>query len=405
MDKEKCTEDWPYQLGQILFYIGLVLELLIVIVDKSAYINPWEGQLFRITFLLFLGKICLTRYSLREWLWMLFFLIIAGTCYLFSGRDEAVRLVVFCASFKNVDLRKSLQLAFFVTLSGCLLLVLLALTGIFGQMYIVDAGDRGIRYTFGLGHPNAFFCMFWVLVTLGIYLYWKKMKPWMYGLLLAAGLILFLPTDSRTGILILVFTLVFSLFLTYGRKVRDGKWLYIAGILLFFACVGLSIWIACYEPYEGPFYPYDRFFTGRITSMNTLEGGGGILRNWCLFSRPENIKYFDMGYVRLFYWYGSIPGSLYVLLYAMLMWRCYKKKNYMGFMMVLSFALYTMLEAHFISVYLGRNYALFLLGTYWSDMLCFRKPPAEGMQDIQEEYWWQGWRFLGRKETSGEPGC
>ena len=405
MDKKKCTEDWLYQLGQILFYIGLVLELLIVIADKSAYINPWEGQLFRITFLLFLGKICLTRYSFREWLGMLFFLIIAGTCYLFSGRDEAVRLVVFCASFKNVDLRKSLQLAFFVTLSGCLLLVLLALTGIFGQMYIVDAGDRGIRYTFGLGHPNAFFCMFWVLVTLGIYLYWRKMKLWMYGLLLAAGLILFLPTDSRTGVLILIFTLAFSLFLTYGRKARDSKWLYIAGILLFFGCVGLSIWIACYEPYEGPFYPYDRFFTGRITSMNTLEGGGGILRNWRLFSRPENIKYFDMGYVRLFYWYGIIPGALYVLLYAMLMWQCYKKKNYMGFMMVLSFALYTMLEAHFISVYLGRNYALFLLGAYWSDMLCFRKPPAEGMQDIQEEYWWQSWRFLGRKETSGEPGC
>ncbi|WP_455615450.1 hypothetical protein [Eisenbergiella sp.] len=405
MDKERRTEGWPYQLGQILFYIGLVLELLIVIVDKSAYINPWEGQLFRITFLLFLGKICLTRYSFREWLWMLFFLIIAGTCYLFSGRDEAVRLVVFCASFKNVDLRKSLQLAFFVTLSGCLLLILLALTGIFGQMYIVDAGDRGIRYTFGLGHPNAFFCMFWVLVTLGIYLYWRKMKLWMYGLLLAAGLILFLPTDSRTGVLILVFTLAFSLLFTFDRKARDSKWLYIAGILLFFACVGLSIWIACYEPYEGPFYPYDRFFTGRITSMNTLEGGGGILRNWRLFSRPENIKYFDMGYVRLFYWYGIIPGALYVLLYAMLMWQCYKKKNYMGFMMVLSFALYTMLEAHFISVYLGRNYALFLLGAYWSDMLCFRKPPAEGMQDIQEEYWWQGWRFLSRKETSGEPGC
>ena len=49
-------------------------------------------------------------------------------------------------------------------------------------------------------------------------------------------------------------------------------------------------------------------------------------------------------------------------------------------MMVLSFALYTMLEAHFISVYLGRNYACFCWGAYWSDMLCFRKPPAEGMQ-------------------------
>ena len=158
--------------------------------------------------------------------------------------------------------------------------------------------------------------------------------------------------------------------------------------------------MAYYEPYEGPFYPYDRFFTGRITSMNTLEGGGGILRNWSLFSRPENTKYFDMGYVRLFYWYGIIPGAVYVILYAMLIWQCYKKKNYMGFMMVLSFALYTMLEAHFISVYLGRNYALFLTGAYWSDMLHCRRqkfraggePSAEG--EIQEEYWWQGWRFF-----------
>ena len=131
--------------------------------------------------------------------------------------------------------------------------------------------------------------------------------------------------------------------------------------------------------------------------MNNWVDGGGVLRNWRLFSRPENIKYFDMGYVRLFYWYGIIPGALYVLLYAMLMWQCYKKKNYMGFMMVLSFALYTMLEAHFISVYLGRNYALFLLGAYWSDMLCFRKPPAEGMQDIQEEYWWAGVFWDGKK--------
>lgn len=395
MDKELQAGGWPYRLGLICFYAGLVLELLIVIVDKSAYINPWEGQMFRVTFLLFLGKVCLTRYSLREWLWMLFFLVIAGTCYLVSGRDEAVRLVVFCASFKNVNLRKALQTAFFVTLSGCLLLVVLAVAGVFGQMYIVDAGDRGVRYTFGLGHPNAFYCMFWVLVTLGIYLYWKQMKLWMYLCLAAAGILLFLPTDSRTGVLILIFTLSFSLVLTFGEKMRNSRWLYIAGILLFLACVGLSVWIACYEPYEGPFYPYDRFFTGRITSMNTLEGGGGVLRNWRLFSRPENIKYFDMGYVRLFYWYGVIPGAVYVIVYAMLLWQCYKKKNGMGFMMLLSFALYTMLEAHFISVYLGRNYALFLLGAYWSDMLLFGKTP-DGR--IQEEYWWRGWLFFRRRQ-------
>ena len=279
-----------------------------------------------------------------------------------------------------------MKYTFWITLSGCILLVVLAVTGIFGNMYIVDEGDRGIRYCFGLGHPNAFYCMYWVLVTLGIYLYWEKMKSWIYALIFLAGIWLYFLTNSRTGIIILLFSLLLSLFLAYGKNIRDSRWVYIAGIAAFLFCVGMSVWMAYYEPYEGPFYPYDRFFTGRITSMNTLEGGGGILRNWSLFSRPENTKYFDMGYVRLFYWYGIIPGAVYVILYAMLIWQCYKKKNYMGFMMVLSFALYTMLEAHFISVYLGRNYALFLTGAYWSDMLHCRRqkfraggePSAEG---------------------------
>lgn len=402
------SDDRLYRLGQCFFYIGLVVELLIVIIDKSAYINPFEGQLFRLTFLLFAGKVCCTRYSLKEWLWMLFFLIISFICYLYSGRDEAVRLVVFCASFKEVDVRKTIKTAFFVTLAGCILLMLLALSGIFGQMYIVDEGNRGIRYSFGLGHPNAFYCMFWVLVVLGIYLYWQRWKLWVYGVLFIIGILFFIPTNSRTGFLILLFTLGLSLILRYGRKIRDSRWIYITGIAAFLICVGLSVWMAYYEPYEGPFYPYDRFFTGRITSMNTLEGGGGILRNWSLFSRPENSKYFDMGYVRLFYWYGIIPGAAYVIMYALLIWQCFKKKSYMGFMMVLSFALYTMLEAHFISVYLGRNYALFLMGAWWSDMLYTKvrwggtgREAPDQTEGIREEYWWQGWRFLRKRERCG----
>ena len=35
------------QFGRICFYAGLLLELLIVILDKSSWINPLEGQMFR----------------------------------------------------------------------------------------------------------------------------------------------------------------------------------------------------------------------------------------------------------------------------------------------------------------------------------------------------------------------
>ena len=44
--------DKLYPLGQACFYLGLIVELAIVILDKSVYINPLEGQLFRLAFVL-----------------------------------------------------------------------------------------------------------------------------------------------------------------------------------------------------------------------------------------------------------------------------------------------------------------------------------------------------------------
>ena len=382
------------QVGQLCFWAGLLLELFIVVLDISAWTNPYQGQLFRLTFLLFAVKVFCSRFSLREWMWLLFFGIIAGLCYLYSDRDEAVRLVVFCAAFRDVDVKKALKAAFFVTLSGCLVLALLAALGIFGNMYIIDDGDRGLRYTFGLGHPNACYCLFWALVTLGIYLWHEKMKLWHYGGIALLGILLFLPTRSRTGALFLIFTLALSLFLTYGKRAREAKLLFGLGIAALSACALLSVWIAYYEPYQGPFYTYiDRFITGRITSMNTLMEGGGMLRNWRLFSRPENVKYFDLGYVRLFYWYGIIPGAVYLVMYALLILECRRRKDPFGFMMLLSFGLYTMLEAHFISVYLGRNYALFLMGAYWTGIVRKRKKDG-GTEPERQEYFWMLPRLL-----------
>ena len=48
--------------------------------------------------------------NLKELIWIGFFGVIAGLCYLASGRDEAVRLVVFVAAFQDVDVKKALKL-------------------------------------------------------------------------------------------------------------------------------------------------------------------------------------------------------------------------------------------------------------------------------------------------------
>ena len=59
--------DQAKKIGEACFWLGLIIELLIVIVDKSAYMNPLESQLFRLTFLLFCIKITLTKYTTKEW--------------------------------------------------------------------------------------------------------------------------------------------------------------------------------------------------------------------------------------------------------------------------------------------------------------------------------------------------
>lgn len=45
----------------------------------------------------------------------------------------------------------------------------------------------------------------------------------------------------------------------------------------------------------------------------------------------------------------------------------------MAVVMILSITIYTVVEAHFVSVYIARNYLLFLLGMYWYQMIPQRK--------------------------------
>lgn len=87
-----------------------------------------------------------------------------------------------------------------------------------------------------------------------------------------------------------------------------------------------------------------------------------MIRTWSAFSCEENTKhYFDMGWVKVFYRYGVIPGSLYVAAHLYLLWKLWKRRDGCGLVVFVMFAVYTVVEAHLVSVYLGRNYLLLFL--------------------------------------------
>lgn len=379
--------------GEICFWIGLLIELVIVIVDKSAYLNPYESQLFRITFLLFGIKIITTKYSIKEWGCILLVGLLAACSYVINEKDEAVRAVVFVASCKDISLKKNIKVIFYVTMIGCAVLILLSVTGIFGAMSVTaDYGREAVetRYTLGMGHPNALHCMIWMVMTLAIYAYDRFMKWYHYLLLMVINMVTYLLTDSNTGMMLAAATIIGAAVLHDIPILQKSLWVYAAGAIIVIACIAFSV----YGAYAGNgrndsstfMYKLDKILNGRYQYCYAVEDAR--MSNWKLFAAPENTEYFDAGFVRAFYWYGIIPGIMYGLMHLYLIWQSYRHKDYVLLVMVVAFSVYNLMEAHFVSVYLLRNYLLVCMGYYWYQPFMKHQESAG--------YFWQLKKLLGK---------
>ncbi len=358
------------KIGMVCFWLALVIELVIVMIDKSAYINPIVGQLFRITFLLCCIKIAATKYSRDEWLCILFFGAVAFVSYLVNERDETVRIVAFVAACKGVDLRKMLRLTLWLTLAGTVILFALSGFGIFGDFKITANFGRGeypsiieTRYCFGMGHPNAFQCMLFMMVSLCLYLNSEKMKWYHFLLLECLNYFSYCYTDSNTGFLVCTAVIAGVALLKYCKPLRKSRTIYILGALFVLGIVIFSA-VGSHTGIENELIDrLDTILNGRFKFAHKIEAAR--FENWLPFASAQNTEYFDAGLIKLFYWYGIIPGILYVLMNLYLIYQSFRKEDYTIVVIVAGYTLFTIMEAHLISFYILRNYLFILLGYYW----------------------------------------
>lgn len=392
---------WKRRIPQLLFYIGLTIELVIVIIDKSNYINPIEGLLFRVTFLLFALKLIGTAYTWKEWCLIVFMELAALISYKATGKNDIIRIVTFVAACKGIPLKQMIRYAFYVTLAGCVIIVLLAVTGIYGDMSLtadygrkwdVTYGQSTVetRYALGMGHPNALSCMFLMLLAMGIYAYAERMKWYVYLFMMLINIGIYGLTDSKTSMLVATLLLFASFVMTYCKFFREKIFSYICGFLAFALCVAFSVDAAAgavrvretwlYYTYAGEIpgdaherflLQADKFMNGRIKSLTDSERQDGTIETWSAFSKPDNMEhYFDMGWVKLFYRYGIVPGILYCIACAALLWQFYRKKDALGLVIFTVLAVYSVMEAHLFSVYIGRNFLLMMMGSYFFPAVC-----------------------------------
>lgn len=369
------------KIGTYVFYVAVMLETLFVLLDKSAYILQNETWDFRITFLLFAFKIATTKYSVKEWATMILFGIIGVISFFVTDREEMIRAVAIIAACKNVDMAQVMKVIFYETLLGCLVIAGLSLLGIGGDVAITTlyrgGGIEEKRYCFGMGHPNALHCMFFAVILLGLYTYHEKLQWWGYLILAMGNVGLFLLTDSNTGVVIVFFAILLFVAVRYIENIEQAKWPYLASGLLLLVAIGFTILAGTGGEWEYPWIlPINRLLNGRLQ----LSFMGGGVAQWKLFSHPDTWVYFDMGWMRLFYWYGIIPAVCFFAVVSFTIWQCYQHKDIKSVIVLDVFIAYTVLEAHAISVYLGRNYMLFIIGMYWTSML-YRKEKKENLNN------------------------
>ena len=380
-------------IGLLCFWTALIIELIIVIVDKSAYTNPYEGQLFRLTFLLFCIKAATTKYSAKEWVCILLFGAVAVISYFINERDEAVRAVVFVVSCKDVDLKKMLRIILGVTFVGSVTLFALSAAGVLGAFTVTANFGRGpfpgiveTRYCFGMGHPNAFQVMLFMMSTVYIYLQGRGLKPFsliLVGIINAAAYVF---TDSNTGFMVMMAVIAGVVLLRYVKALQESRLVYISGAVVVLAIVLFSAYGSHVGRETSFMYKVDGILNGRFQYAHIIEAAR--IENWTLFGNANNTEYFDQGFIRLFYWYGIIPAIAYIGANLFLIRQAWKVRDYCLLVIVVGYAVLSIMEAHLISVYLLRNYLLVWLGYYWYQ-------PFREKQEF-EGYFWQVKSLLGR---------
>jgi len=399
------------KIRNFFFIIALFAEVIFVIIDKSRLTNPYTTWCFRITFILFTLVVLLTERTKREWLILALALAFGVFCYTQNGREETIRIIMFVAACKFQPLKNRMYLLYITTFVGCVGIAVLSITGVFGELYVTDLYrlDDGVvsRFTLGFGHPNALACMFYMLLLLTLYLLDRKFRWYLYFIPLLLSIGMYFLSGSRTTFIMCVFSILISIIMHYPNnemtrrdavwqfiKIKDPSSYYAAGVryklipyilcfVVIAACVVFSILSAKYSEHlftKGmkSWRIIDKLINNRIGNLYFTDGNHeGTLETWSLFSSPSATGYFDMGWVRLFYWYGIIPAALAILCIIFFIIECRRKNDGQAIMVLASLAIYTVVEAHMISVYIGRNFLLLMMGAYFAEGFLF-----ENKQDV-----------------------
>jgi len=356
------------KIGNIVFAVGVILELLVMVTDHSSFLElPFRGRFTHVAFVLFGIKILFTHYTWPQWSIMVVSGMLGALSYLTTGDEYIIRTVIFIFAVKGVESKKLLQVILYGMLLGTVLNVGLSLLGVAGEVKnVADFGRGGIetRYVFGFNHANNLHDVAWYIVVITLLLTYKKWD-WKYYLLATVGNIgLFFLTVSRNGMIAIQLLIISCFLIMYFPKLKEMKFPYVLG--------GIGLTICLWMTWLGGKYGavnselaafFDRFLTNRLEMIWEYAP----ISAWKVFPEGRELLYVDNGFASLFFHYGYVVGVAYIILLLYMLFRLYKNKDGIGLCVLVTTIFVTFIETTFIfNVSLLCNMTLIVI------MLCWR---------------------------------
>lgn len=234
------TVNVSIQLSELLylFFWGLML--------FAKGIGLYDGQtIYKIflvaAFLCIAVKMCITEYSLKEWIVILFLMAWSMIVYRVSGEKGVLICTVTIVAMKNVLVKRAFQIGlavWAVAMGGRFLLSLMFIGSVETAVQTKNITGAVLRYFMGYPHPNVLHISYLILTALVIYCV-KETYNWKHFWGLTVGnLFLFFYSYSFTGAGIVMLYLVLSLFVS-KRNVRRAE--YVMVKMLFPICILFSV--------------------------------------------------------------------------------------------------------------------------------------------------------------------
>ena len=355
--------------GNILFAVGIFLELLVMVTDHSSFIElPFRGRFTHVAFAIFCIKILFTYYTKMQWGILIASGVLGAVSYLTCGDEYVIRAIILIFAAKGIELKKVLQMILYGMLLGTVVIIGLSLLGVAGNIKTVaDFGRDGIetRYVLGFNHANNLHDVIWYILAVLLLVTYKKWN-WKYYLLATIGNMgLFLLTASRNGMIAVQLLIVSCFVMHYFPQMNKKKFPYILGGVGLTICLWMTWLGGAYGAVNSRLAAFfDKFLTNRLEMIWEYAP----ISAWRLFPEGRELLYVDNGFATLFFHYGYVVGMAYIVFLVYMLFKLYKKKDGIGLCVLATTIFVTFIETTFIfNVSLLCNMAFIVIMLCWHD--------------------------------------